>query len=86
MNTITNFMAASIVAGWIMTMAVFSIQNITPITLKLLTLESIKLPVGILLAFCLGIGFFIGALLPPLLGATNNKRKRVSPNEDEFYF
>ncbi len=86
MNTITNFMAASIVAGWIMTMAVFSIQNITPVTLRLFTFESIRLPVGVLLAFCLGVGFFLGALLPALLGVKSNNRKRFSNNNDELYF
>jgi putative membrane protein len=85
MNTITNFLASSIVAGWIMTMAVFAIQNINPVSLKFLQFESIKLPVGILLAFCLGIGFFLGSLIPLFLKKSKRPpRGRFSPQKTEF--
>ncbi len=39
MNTISNFLASAIVGGWIMTMAVFAIQNIQPVSLKFLQFE-----------------------------------------------
>ncbi|MEB3119833.1 MAG: lipopolysaccharide assembly protein LapA domain-containing protein [Snowella sp.] len=72
MNTITNFLASAIVGGWIMTMAVFAIQNIQPVSLKFLQFESIKVPIGVLLAFSLGIGFFIAAIIPAFLESRKN--------------
>jgi lipopolysaccharide assembly protein A len=90
MNTITNFLASSIVAGWIMTMAVFAIQNIQPVSLKFLQFESIKVPIGVLLAFSLGVGFFIAALIPAFFRKSKRPpRGRFSPQEsglDELDF
>jgi len=43
---------------WIgsMGLAIFASQNISPVTVKLGTLESIKLPLGLVLIFCTGLG------------------------------
>ncbi len=85
MNTITNFLGSSIVAGWIVTMAVFAIQNIKPVSLKFLQFESIKLPAGILLSFCLGLGFFLGSLLPVFFRRSRKPpRGRFTPQNTEF--
>lgn len=90
MNTITNFLASSIVGGWIMTMAVFAIQNIQPVSLKFLQFESIKVPIGVLLAFSLAVGFFIAALIPAFFRKSKKPpRSRFSPSEsgsEEFDF
>ncbi|MEG3437633.1 DUF1049 domain-containing protein [Pannus brasiliensis CCIBt3594] len=85
MNTITNFLASSIVAGWIVTMAVFAIQNVKPVSLKFLQFQSINLPAGILLSFCLGGGFFLGSLIPVFLRKSKRPpRGRFSPRDTEF--
>lgn len=85
MNTITSFLGSTIVAGWIVTMAVFAIQNVNPVALKFLQFQSIKLPVGILLAFCLGFGFFLGSLLPVFFRKSRRPpRGRFSPSDAEF--
>ena len=90
MNTISNFLASAIVGGWIMTMAVFAIQNIQPVSLKFLQFESIKVPIGILLAFSLGIGFFMAAVIPTFLRKSKKSpRSRFSSPEsglDELDF
>lgn len=65
MKLITNFLASVMVAGWIATIAVFSIQNITAVSLKFLTFESIKLPIGVLLSLCVGVGIIVGSILIP---------------------
>lgn len=39
-----------------MGLAIFSSQNINPVTVKFLSLESIKVPVGMLLICCAGLG------------------------------
>ena len=64
MKTLSNLLISVIIAGWIATFAVFSIQNIQEISLKFLGFESIKLPVGVLLAFSVGAGMVVGAIAP----------------------
>ena len=54
------------IAGWIVAIAIFSIQNIQNVSLKFLVWQSIQFPIGVLLALCVGIGFLIGSLLPVL--------------------
>lgn len=54
--------------------AIFSIQNIEAVSLKFLTLRSIDIPVGILLAFASAIGIFLGALIPALFTRKKNRR------------
>lgn len=65
MKLVSNFLTSLIVAGWIATIAVFSIQNITAVSLKFLAFESIKLPVGVLLSLSIGVGMIVGAILLP---------------------
>ncbi|MDJ0728397.1 MAG: LapA family protein [Crocosphaera sp.] len=76
LQLLKNVIVAVLIAFWIGAIAIFSIQNITPVSLKFLLWESIKLPIGVLLSFCLGGGFLIGSLLPFLLKPAKRKRKR----------
>jgi uncharacterized integral membrane protein len=66
MKTIANFLTSLILAGWIGAIAILSIQNFTPVSVKFLAFESIQLPIGIVLAFSAGIGLIGGALVPAL--------------------
>ena len=75
MKFIANFVSALIMAGLIGAIAVFSIQNIQPVSLQFFSLRSIQLPVGVLLAFCLGIGIILGSLIWASFG--NNRKRRV---------
>lgn len=75
MKFIANFVSALIMAGLIGAIAVFSIQNIQPVALQFFSLRSIQLPVGVLLAFCLGIGIILGSLI--WASFSNNKKRRV---------
>ncbi|HAC63744.1 MAG TPA: DUF1049 domain-containing protein [Cyanothece sp. UBA12306] len=90
MKTITNLITSLIIAFWLGAIAIFSIQNITEISLKFLVWQSIKLPVGVLLAFSIGGGLILGVLLIPLLtGSKSSKRKRSLRDfqtVDEFDF
>jgi uncharacterized integral membrane protein len=67
MKTIANIIASGIIASWIAFFAVFSIQNITAVSLQFLSLKSINIPIGVLLAFLFGIGTVIGSILPLFL-------------------
>jgi len=66
MKNFANLVTSLIVAGWIGVIAILSIQNITPISLKFLNFETIQLPVGIVLAFSVGLGLIGGAIAPVL--------------------
>lgn len=63
MKFMANLISSLIMAGWIGAIAIFSIQNIQPVSLQLFSLQSIELPVGVMLAFCLGIGIMLGSLI-----------------------
>jgi uncharacterized integral membrane protein len=91
MKVIINLISSSFLAGWIITMAVFSIQNINPVVLRFFTWESLKLPIGVLLAFCVGLGLVLGSLLPLLLPKPKKyPRQRLSDVDvedmEEFNF
>lgn len=89
-KSLTNLITAIIIALWLGAIAIFSIQNITEISLKFLLFESIKLPVGVLLSFCVGGGIILGSLLPLLWKSskrpTRRRSTRNSQKFDEFDF
>lgn len=79
MRAITNLVSAVIIAGWIGAIALISIQNITPISLQFLSFSTVPLPFGILLAFCVGIGILLGAIVPILIpGGRGRPSQRTS--------
>ena len=77
MKVIANLFSSLIMAAWIGAIAIFSIQNIQEVALKFIVFESIKFPVGVLLAFCVGGGMILGSLLP-LLWQKRSKIRRNS--------
>jgi uncharacterized integral membrane protein len=72
---ITNLLSYLIIAFWVGFFAIFSIQNIQAVSLKFLVLESVKLPVGVLLAFSLGVGLVLGAFTPLIWQAFKPEKK-----------
>ncbi|MGK7883698.1 MAG: lipopolysaccharide assembly protein LapA domain-containing protein [Crocosphaera sp.] len=72
---LTNVIVAVIIAFWIGAIAIFSIQNVTAVSLKFLFWESIQLPIGVLLSFCLGGGLIIGGFFPFLFKPSKRRRK-----------
>jgi len=63
MKSLTTLIISVILAVWIMTIAILSVQNASPITLKFLAYESIRLPVGVVLAFSAAAGAIGGAIV-----------------------
>ncbi len=90
MKGLTNFLTAIIIASWLSAIAVFSIQNITQVSLRFLVFESIQLPVGVLLAFCLGGGVVAGTILPVFWQQSPKSKRftraRLEEVSDEFDF
>ena len=66
MNSFTNLLSSMILATLLVAIAIFSIQNIQDVSVQFLTFRSITIPVGILLAFCAGVGIILGGLIPTL--------------------
>ena len=73
MNSFTNLLSSLILATLVVAIAIFSIQNIQDVSVKFLNFESITVPVGILLAFCSGVGMILGGLIP-ILFSTRRRR------------
>lgn len=64
MKAFANLLTSLIIAGWISAIAILSIQNFTPVSLKFLSFETIQIPVGIVLAFSVAVGVVGGAIAP----------------------
>jgi uncharacterized integral membrane protein len=62
-----KFLTALIFAVWIVTIALISVQNATPVALRFLVFESVQIPVGLVLALCAGLGMVGMAIALPLL-------------------
>ncbi len=69
MRAIANLLTAIILGTCLLLVATVSIQNITPLTLRFLTWESVEIPFGILLTATVAVGLLVGAVLPLLVGS-----------------
>lgn len=68
MRSFATLLTACIVAVWIGVIALIAIQNATPVTLRFLTLQTIEIPFGLVIAFSVMIGIIGSAIAQPLLG------------------
>ncbi len=87
MKTLANLLTSLLVAGWVVAIAILSVQNATPVSLKFLNFESIQLPVGLVLAFSAGAGIVAVALTQPLWIAgvgRGNSQSQNNLEDDEF--
>jgi uncharacterized integral membrane protein len=63
----TRFLTSIIMAVWISAIAVLAIQNATPVTLQFLTVQSVAIPLGLVMAFSASVGMVGTALALGLL-------------------
>lgn len=80
MKTIANLLTSIVVACWVVAIAILSVQNATPVSLRFLTYESIQLPVGLVLAFSAGLGI-IGMALTQLLWGFAGSQQESSQSD-----
>jgi uncharacterized integral membrane protein len=76
MTPVTNFIISALVAMWIVSIALLSVQNATIVSLKFLVWQSIELPWGLILAGAVGIGFMLGGWLSQLSSDFNAAKRR----------
>ncbi|BAY85392.1 hypothetical protein NIES267_48920 [Calothrix parasitica NIES-267] len=86
MKTTVNLVLSIIIALWIIAIAIISVQNATPVSLRFLTFESIQIPVGLLLTFFVAIGIIATSFIQPLLLKSNKKRSTSRRYEDDNEF
>jgi uncharacterized integral membrane protein len=85
MKSFLHLIMMSLIALWLGAIALFSIQNVAPVSLKFLGFASIQLPIGVMLSFCVGGGLILGAIVPLLLPSPRVRRDRQD-DRDAFDF
>ncbi|MCT7958386.1 DUF1049 domain-containing protein [Laspinema palackyanum] len=65
-------LVSAIAAIWVVTIALLSVQNATPVSLMFLGFSSIPIPVGLVLATSTGLGMIGGALALSLFSKGRN--------------
>jgi uncharacterized integral membrane protein len=86
MKTIANLLISLVVAIWIVAIAIVSVQNATPISLKFFTFQSIQIPFGLVLAFSVGLGIIGMALLQPLWSLAGSGLGNSRLDDDAEFF
>jgi uncharacterized integral membrane protein len=85
MKNFIPILISLIVAIWVVAIAIISVQNATPVSLKFLTFQSIQIPLGLLMAFSAGAGLLGMALLQPLWGMAGSWRGQSLDDDAEFF-
>ncbi|MCV3215416.1 lipopolysaccharide assembly protein LapA domain-containing protein [Plectonema radiosum NIES-515] len=85
MKTLGNLLISLVVAIWVVAIAIISVQNATPVSLKFFTFQSIQIPIGLILAFSAGVGIIGIALLQPLWDLSAPQRNARSQDDAEFF-
>lgn len=70
---------AVVPAVWVVAIAIIAVQNATPVSFRLITLQSIEIPFGVLLAFCAAAGMVATALVLLVLGGNPLRSPRRKP-------
>ncbi|OLP20331.1 hypothetical protein BST81_00925 [Leptolyngbya sp. 'hensonii'] len=77
-----NLLLSSLLSFWIATIAILSVQNATPVTLRFFSLQSVQLPAGLVLAFSTGIGAISMAALQVIWEVTQSSPDELLDDED----
>lgn len=82
MRTLANLITSVVLAVWVVAIAILSVQNATLVSLRFLFFESIKLPVGLVLAFFVGVGIIGMAIIQSLWRLLAGSRQRQQADDD----
>ncbi|MBW4663689.1 MAG: DUF1049 domain-containing protein [Chroococcus sp. CMT-3BRIN-NPC107] len=87
MKTIANLIVSLIVATWVIAIAILSLKNVTPVSLKFFTFTSIQIPFFLVIAFSVGAGIVLMALIQPLWSFSGSRKNKDDDfDEDDFSF
>lgn len=87
MKTLASLFTSTVVAVWIVAIAILAMQNASSVRLKFLRYETIDLPVGFVLAVSVGVGIVATALIQPLWGLGGSQPRSIEDDiNDEFSF
>jgi uncharacterized integral membrane protein len=86
MKSISKFLISVVIAVWVIAIALISVQNATLVRLKFLSFQSIQIPVGLVLAFCVGLGLVGITVLQPLWGVADSRKGNSRFDEDAEFF
>lgn len=67
MKALASILTSLILTVWIGAIAILSVQNFTPVSIRFLGFQSFEVPVGIVLALSVGLGLLGTAIAQPLL-------------------
>lgn len=86
MKNFVNLFISIVIAGWVLAIALISVQNATPVSLKFLAFQSIQVPFGLMLAFFVAVGLIGAAVLQPFwgLGEMGGRRSRFDDDAEFF--
>lgn len=71
-----RFLTSLILAGWVCAIALIAAQNGTRVVVQFVGLQSIQIPLGIVLAFSVAAGMVGTAAVLPLLRSGSSKSLR----------
>ena len=71
-----TFLTSLIIAAWIGAIALLSVQNATPVTLRFHTFESVQIPLGLVITFAAALGMVGMALTLPSLQINRSSTQR----------
>jgi uncharacterized integral membrane protein len=80
----TNFLTSVIIAVWVCAIALISVQNARAVTIRFLFLQSVEIPLGLVLAFCVAIGMVGVAIALPLWRSPRPSSRYSSNDSDDF--
>ena len=89
MKILPQLLGTVTIAGWTIAIAIFSVQNSTPVSLKFLVFQSIRIPVGIVLGLSAGAGAIAGAIAQPLCDLASFRSANssfIEPEEETEQF
>jgi len=73
MKSFATLITSLIITVWIGAIALISVQNATPISLRFLSFQLVEMPFGLILAFSAGLGVTGAAIAQPLSGFSNSQ-------------
>jgi uncharacterized integral membrane protein len=86
MKTIASLVISFVLAFWVIAVAILSVQNFTPVSLRFLNFQSIQIPVGIVLASFAALGMFGMAVLQPLWRLADSAWGNSRSDDDAEFF